>query len=151
MCVCVDSDRPHLQSYTHTQFNKGRDNYDTSPKRRAPAWTDRVLYKPCAGAVECTHYDSVPFCRHSDHRPVLARFRVALRPREEKQEEEEVEKGKDGMEKVEEEAKIEEEEEEDLEEDDDVDDESTKKEGGEDGRESGYESDEEEEESESEY
>jgi hypothetical protein len=62
---------------TH-QFNKGRDNYDTSPKRRAPAWTDRVLFKPCNGAVECTHYDSVPSCRHSDHRPVLARFRVPL-------------------------------------------------------------------------
>ncbi len=76
-CLLVPSNSPLSPS---PQFNKGRDNYDTSPKRRAPAWTDRVLFKPCAGAVECLHYNSVPACRHSDHRPVLARFRVALRP-----------------------------------------------------------------------
>lgn len=58
------------------QFNKGREGYDTSPKRRAPAWTDRVLYKPCGGAVRLLEYDSVQQCKHSDHRPVYAHFTV---------------------------------------------------------------------------
>ena len=82
------------------KFNKGRDNYDTSPKRRAPAWTDRILYKPCPPpppsplpttaeeekkeekeeeeAVVCERYESVPECRHSDHRPVIGVFKVKL-------------------------------------------------------------------------
>jgi len=60
------------------KFNKGRDRYDTSPKKRAPAWTDRILFKACEGRVRCEKYDSVGGARHSDHRPVVGVFVVPL-------------------------------------------------------------------------
>ncbi|KAM3570973.1 hypothetical protein VYU27_006980 [Nannochloropsis oceanica] len=64
------------------KFNKGRDLYDTSPKKRAPAWTDRVLFKPCEGKVKCEKYESVGGARHSDHRPVVGVFTVQLEEEE---------------------------------------------------------------------
>lgn len=54
------------------------DDYDTSEKCRAPAWTDRVLWRrkalqgeslPCPGLV---HWYGRSELKQSDHRPVLA-------------------------------------------------------------------------------
>lgn len=52
------------------------DRYDSSPKRRVPSWTDRVLYLPAGGAVRLLRYDSLPSFRTSDHLPVVAEFEV---------------------------------------------------------------------------
>ena len=79
------------------KFDKGGDNYDSSSKRRNPAWTDRVLYDAGTGrdrdrdregdsrdsslvssdkpTLELEEYVSVDSF-HSDHRPVVANFRI---------------------------------------------------------------------------
>jgi len=62
------------------KFDKGTGEYDTSHKQRIPAWTDRILFKPWGTRV--ISYDSVPEAQHSDHRPVLGRFRVNMEGRE---------------------------------------------------------------------
>jgi phosphatidylinositol-bisphosphatase len=59
------------------KFDKGVDIYDTSEKRRIPAWTDRVLYKKHS-QVEQLSYFSARSIRTSDHRPVYASFRCTL-------------------------------------------------------------------------
>ena len=53
------------------------DVYDSSAKRRIPAWTDRVLYKPNS-SIELLSYASAGSVRSSDHRPVFASFRCCL-------------------------------------------------------------------------
>jgi hypothetical protein len=63
------------------KYDLGRDVYDTSDKRRCPAWTDRVLYQQVGDAdskdmINLNEYMCVQYCRHSDHRPVIARFEV---------------------------------------------------------------------------
>lgn len=63
------------------QYDKRRDSFDSSSKRRVPAWTDRILYKPLSSQgkpVKLLSYTSIPECRHSDHRPVMASFTVSL-------------------------------------------------------------------------
>ena len=57
------------------KFDKGTDNYDSSKKRRVPAWTDRILYTP-SEAAELVDYRSVAQARRSDHRPVVATFKI---------------------------------------------------------------------------
>ncbi|UJR25818.1 hypothetical protein I4U23_007168 [Adineta vaga] len=54
---------------------------DTYAKHRTPSYTDRILYrdKPTS-PIECTQYKSVEGVKHSDHKPVLAHFRVKLKP-----------------------------------------------------------------------
>lgn len=56
------------------KYDRFSDSYDTSHKRRVPAWTDRVLFTPSPG-ISLTKYTDLPV-RHSDHRPVLATFTV---------------------------------------------------------------------------
>jgi hypothetical protein len=58
------------------KYDKQSDDYDTSSKRRVPAWTDRILFKPSGTRV--LEYNSVQNARHSDHRPVYATFRVNM-------------------------------------------------------------------------
>ena len=48
------------------------DKYDSSTKKRIPAWTDRVLYVP--NGITCTAYDADFSLKTSDHRPVYASF-----------------------------------------------------------------------------
>ncbi|CAF0803144.1 unnamed protein product [Rotaria sordida] len=54
---------------------------DTYAKHRTPSYTDRILYrdKPTS-LIECTQYKSVEGVKHSDHKPVVAHFRVKLKP-----------------------------------------------------------------------
>ncbi|KAG0050157.1 inositol polyphosphate 5-phosphatase, partial [Linnemannia elongata] len=57
------------------RYDIGSDNYDTSEKYRAPAWTDRILYK--GRDIYQTSYDRAEF-RTSDHRPVMSMFVLEL-------------------------------------------------------------------------
>ena len=54
----------------HTQI------YDTSKKKRQPAWTDRVLWR--GKGIEQLYYGRAELFQ-SDHRPVYADFAVAVR------------------------------------------------------------------------
>jgi hypothetical protein len=81
------------------KYDIGRDIFDSSKKRRCPAWTDRILFQqvpdtanlerivddpsnkntvsPNKGEMlKLLKYDSIRNCRHSDHRPVVATFSV---------------------------------------------------------------------------
>ena len=53
------------------------DVYDTGPKQRVPAWTDRILYVEKQGFT-CIAYDADFSLRTSDHRPVFATFSVDI-------------------------------------------------------------------------
>jgi len=59
------------------KYNVGTDDYDTSEKKRSPAWCDRILYRGI-GRVKCTDYRRWEL-RLSDHRPVSAYFRMRLK------------------------------------------------------------------------
>mgnify|MGYP000029135664 CR=1 FL=1 len=85
------------------KFNANSETYDTSKKRRIPAWTDRILFRSVclvplcvrlawlgdthwcdctqqsAGGITLLAYDSVDSIRSSDHRPVIAALEVCLR------------------------------------------------------------------------
>jgi hypothetical protein len=58
------------------KLDKDSDRYDTGPKRRIPAWTDRVLYKP--DGVTLIEYNSDPSLKTSDHRYDFARLCLSL-------------------------------------------------------------------------
>lgn len=81
------------------KYDVGTQQFDTSSKQRAPAYTDRILYKyrtsssvlrrgsllisggtPPPHPIECLAYDSVPSIVTSDHKPVWALFRNFIRP-----------------------------------------------------------------------
>lgn len=59
------------------KYDVGTDNYDSSEKRRAPAWCDRLLYRG-PGRVK-----QVDYRRHevmtSDHRPVSGSFKLRVK------------------------------------------------------------------------
>ncbi|KIW18105.1 hypothetical protein PV08_02392 [Exophiala spinifera] len=59
------------------KYDVGTDNYDTSEKKRAPAWCDRLLYRG-PGRVK-----QIEYRRHevhaSDHRPVSGVFKLRLK------------------------------------------------------------------------
>lgn len=59
------------------KYNVNTDDYDTSEKKRAPAWCDRVLFRGL-GKVKCEEYRRWEV-RVSDHRPVSARFKVRVK------------------------------------------------------------------------
>ncbi|XP_017844552.2 LOW QUALITY PROTEIN: inositol polyphosphate 5-phosphatase E [Drosophila busckii] len=81
------------------KYDPGSQNFDTSSKQRAPAYTDRILFKyrqvqglvirrqstvpgvstPTQPYVQCLLYDSVPSITTSDHKPVWALFRSFIR------------------------------------------------------------------------
>ncbi|OMJ77945.1 hypothetical protein SteCoe_22339 [Stentor coeruleus] len=56
------------------RFDCGTDTYDTSKKKRIPAWTDRILYKTKNENLVLKKYDCVDTCLNSDHKPVFAQF-----------------------------------------------------------------------------
>lgn len=62
------------------KYDVGTDNYDTSEKRRSPAWCDRLLYR-CGGGRG--RIEQLDYRRHevrvSDHRPVSGRFRFEVK------------------------------------------------------------------------
>ncbi|PIA17542.1 DNase I-like protein [Coemansia reversa NRRL 1564] len=64
------------------KYDPGTDRYDSSEKRRIPAWCDRVLFRGAAPNASDTQGSIAPLayqrfeCRQSDHRPIFAAFRV---------------------------------------------------------------------------
>ena len=59
------------------KYDVGTDNYDSSEKKRSPAWCDRLLYKG-AGSVKQLEYRRWEV-RSSDHRPVSGTFRLRVK------------------------------------------------------------------------
>ncbi|KIW07424.1 uncharacterized protein PV09_02265 [Verruconis gallopava] len=59
------------------KYDVGTDNYDTSEKRRSPAWCDRLLYRGI-GRIKQTEYRRHEV-RVSDHRPVSGQFRIRVK------------------------------------------------------------------------
>uniref|UniRef100_U3KNP8 Inositol polyphosphate-5-phosphatase K n=1 Tax=Oryctolagus cuniculus TaxID=9986 RepID=U3KNP8_RABIT len=76
------------------KFDKNSNNYDTSEKRRKPAWTDRILWRlkrqPQATSymsnpstyffLTLKHYGSHMMYYISDHKPVTGTFDLELKP-----------------------------------------------------------------------
>lgn len=83
------------------KYDPGSQQFDTSSKQRAPAYTDRILYKarsmtgtatsafsglrrissvPVTAGMKCLAYNSVQSVCTSDHKPVWALFTAMLRP-----------------------------------------------------------------------
>ncbi len=52
--------------------------YDTGPKKRIPAWTDRILYVDRPDLIRCVAYNADMGITTSDHRPVYASFEIAI-------------------------------------------------------------------------
>ncbi|TPX10925.1 uncharacterized protein E0L32_008131 [Thyridium curvatum] len=67
------------------KYDVGTDTYDSSEKRRSPAWCDRLLYRGPrrGGAGAAPRIQQVDYRRHevrvSDHRPVTGRFKVTVK------------------------------------------------------------------------
>lgn len=59
------------------KFDVGTDTYDSSDKKRVPAWCDRIFFRG-GGYVKPRHYTSLTV-RASDHRPVSAVFDVQIK------------------------------------------------------------------------
>ncbi|TVY35270.1 putative inositol polyphosphate 5-phosphatase [Lachnellula subtilissima] len=59
------------------KYDVGEDRYDTSEKRRSPAWCDRILYRG-RDRVEQQNYERHDL-RASDHRPVTGEFRMIIK------------------------------------------------------------------------
>ena len=60
------------------KYNVGGDEYDTSEKKRTPAWCDRIYYRGAVGKITPMRYQ-----RHevyaSDHRPVSGGFVTSVK------------------------------------------------------------------------
>jgi endonuclease/exonuclease/phosphatase family metal-dependent hydrolase len=59
------------------KYDVGSDEYDSSDKKRSPAWCDRVLYRGL-GRVKQLDYRRHEV-RASDHRPVSAAFKIRVK------------------------------------------------------------------------
>ncbi|ROT43208.1 DNase I-like protein [Sodiomyces alkalinus F11] len=59
------------------KYDVGADTYDTSEKRRSPAWCDRLLYRG-GGRIKQLDYRRHEV-RVSDHRPVTGRFKFTVK------------------------------------------------------------------------
>lgn len=60
------------------KFDNNTKIYDTSEKQRIPAWTDRILYMSRSNLIKPVYYESVEDIIFSDHRPVIADFKLKI-------------------------------------------------------------------------
>jgi hypothetical protein len=62
------------------KYDVGTDNYDTSEKKRAPAWCDRILHRDGLNRNRIKQHNYVRHeVRASDHRAVSAAFEVTVK------------------------------------------------------------------------
>ncbi|KAI8876144.1 DNase I-like protein [Backusella circina FSU 941] len=65
------------------KYDAGTDRYDTSEKRRAPAWTDRILWKKekleAKHPLQLLSYQNCKKMMLSDHKPVQAIMAIDIR------------------------------------------------------------------------
>lgn len=59
------------------KYDVGTDRYDTSEKRRAPAWCDRIMFRG-PNTIQQLHYRRHEV-RLSDHRPVTGSFKLRVK------------------------------------------------------------------------
>jgi hypothetical protein len=81
------------------KYDVGTDNYDTSEKKRSPAWCDRLLYRGL-GRIKQMDYRRHEGIRVSDHRPVSGRFMVRVKTMSAKRRAQAVEKYEAEFERV---------------------------------------------------
>ncbi|CAE6528242.1 unnamed protein product [Rhizoctonia solani] len=60
------------------KYDRGSNEFDSSEKRRIPAWCDRILYRSRGDRVHSEHYKRYE-PNVSDHRPVSGGFRVEVK------------------------------------------------------------------------
>ena len=63
------------------KFDPKTHNYDTSKKKRRPAWCDRIFYKTNKNAfadIKVEQYDHIGEYNQSDHKPVYATFKLKV-------------------------------------------------------------------------
>ncbi|CEL59752.1 putative inositol polyphosphate 5-phosphatase C9G1,10c OS=Schizosaccharomyces pombe (strain 972 / ATCC 24843) GN=SPAC9G1.10c PE=1 SV=2 [Rhizoctonia solani AG-1 IB] len=60
------------------KYDRGSNEFDSSEKRRIPAWCDRILYRSRGDRVQYEHYKRYE-PNVSDHRPVSGGFRVNVK------------------------------------------------------------------------
>ncbi|VDK68499.1 unnamed protein product [Litomosoides sigmodontis] len=69
-----------LNFYPTYKYDINSDNWDSSKKKRVPAWCDRILWWNQKGVhIRQKFYDSVPSVKFSDHKPVRALFYLGVR------------------------------------------------------------------------
>lgn len=61
------------------KYDRASNTYDSSKKRRVPAWTDRVLFRSKDDVLALWEYGHVGEVLHGDHRAVYAKFELELR------------------------------------------------------------------------
>ncbi|EGV64538.1 inositol-1 [Yamadazyma tenuis] len=71
-------DEPEIRFPPTYKFDNNTKEYDTSEKQRIPAWTDRILYMSRPNLIKPVLYDCVEDIIFSDHRPVLANFKIKI-------------------------------------------------------------------------
>ncbi|CAG9534898.1 unnamed protein product [Cercopithifilaria johnstoni] len=72
---------PEILNFHPTfKYDINSDNWDSSKKKRVPAWCDRILWWNQKGVhIRQKFYDSVSSVKFSDHRPVRALFYLGVR------------------------------------------------------------------------
>jgi len=73
----------HINFAPTYKYDPNTSQYDTSEKKRVPAWTDRILWRTYFDDVQGWHIDLESYNRSeillSDHRPISALFSVDIK------------------------------------------------------------------------
>ncbi|KAF9352760.1 hypothetical protein BGX34_011996 [Mortierella sp. NVP85] len=79
----AEFEEPPITFQPTFKYDVGTDTWDSSEKRRVPAYTDRVLYRSTKGQakdhVETLFYKSHMELKISDHKPVSAMFKLKVK------------------------------------------------------------------------